>query len=257
MSCYYYVRHFTDASARVACEKCGRTFKNKSNLKIHMLTHSGVKPFWCKLDGCRSGFTTKQCLQFHYRKAHGLADEEMPKIEREIPYTLSAYSGGMCKEDDEDGRVGGGAVGGGGGGRRVRRGSKLLLTRKGPPPLPSSSSSSLPSAPAPKETKAAATAPSPPRTDVANSASSSSKRDVYRFDEDEEQQLQQQQQQQQPRQQQQQDRLQDPNSPDLITRFVIFFFFLGERSSCHTLSTTIQLYRRAHSELLKNAKKFS
>ncbi len=34
------------ASARVACEKCGRTFKNKSNLKIHMLTHSGVKPFW-------------------------------------------------------------------------------------------------------------------------------------------------------------------------------------------------------------------
>lgn len=34
-----------DASARVACEKCGRTFKNKSNLKIHMLTHSGVKPF--------------------------------------------------------------------------------------------------------------------------------------------------------------------------------------------------------------------
>ena len=35
-----------DASiARVACEKCGRTFKNKSNLKIHMLTHSGLKPF--------------------------------------------------------------------------------------------------------------------------------------------------------------------------------------------------------------------
>jgi hypothetical protein len=34
-------------------------------------------------------------LQFHYRKSHGLADEEMPKIEREIPYTLSAYSGGI------------------------------------------------------------------------------------------------------------------------------------------------------------------
>ena len=30
---------------RVRCSKCGRSFKNKSNLKIHMLTHSGVKPF--------------------------------------------------------------------------------------------------------------------------------------------------------------------------------------------------------------------
>ena len=30
---------------RVVCPKCGKNFKNKSNLKIHMLTHSGVKPF--------------------------------------------------------------------------------------------------------------------------------------------------------------------------------------------------------------------
>ena len=54
----------------------------------------------CKIDGCKTGFTTKQCLQFHYRKTHGLADDSMPKIEREIPYTLSAYSGGMAKDED-------------------------------------------------------------------------------------------------------------------------------------------------------------
>ncbi|TRY69509.1 hypothetical protein TCAL_09400 [Tigriopus californicus] len=82
-----------DASARVACEKCGRTFKNKSNLKIHMLTHSGVKPFGCKIEGCKNGFTTKQCLQFHYKRSHGLNEEDMPKIEREVPYTMTAYSG--------------------------------------------------------------------------------------------------------------------------------------------------------------------
>jgi len=87
-----------DASARVGCDKCGRTFKNKSNLKIHMLTHSGVKPFACKVGGCKAGFTTKQCLQFHYRKSHALDDDRMPKIEREIPYTLSAYSGGRLTD---------------------------------------------------------------------------------------------------------------------------------------------------------------
>ena len=64
----------------------------------------------CKIDGCKTGFTTKQCLQFHYRKTHGLADDSMPKIEREIPYTLSAYSGGMAKDEDyeeDDDRVAG------------------------------------------------------------------------------------------------------------------------------------------------------
>ena len=53
--------------------------------------------FRCKIEGCNSGFTTKQCLQFHYRKSHGLTDEEMPKIQREIPYTLSAYSGELME----------------------------------------------------------------------------------------------------------------------------------------------------------------
>lgn len=27
------------------CSNCGKNFQNKSNLKIHMLTHSGIKPF--------------------------------------------------------------------------------------------------------------------------------------------------------------------------------------------------------------------
>lgn len=51
------------------------------------------------METCQSRFTTKQCLQFHYRKAHGLSEDQMPKIEREIPYTLTAYSGGIVKED--------------------------------------------------------------------------------------------------------------------------------------------------------------
>ena len=37
--------HQRSLSIGVSCEQCGKTFQNKSNLKIHMLTHSGIKPF--------------------------------------------------------------------------------------------------------------------------------------------------------------------------------------------------------------------
>ena len=61
--------------------------------------NSHIETFSCKMEECKARFTTKQCLQFHYRKSHNLTDESMPSIEREIPYTLSAYSGGFAVED--------------------------------------------------------------------------------------------------------------------------------------------------------------
>ncbi|XP_058791134.1 uncharacterized protein LOC131664226 [Phymastichus coffea] len=96
--------HHKDVVGAAACDRCGKTFQNKSNLKIHMLTHSGVKPFKCKENECKAAFTTKQCLQFHYKKVHGLSDEKMPKIERSIAYTFDAYSGGLV-EDLGRGRI--------------------------------------------------------------------------------------------------------------------------------------------------------
>ncbi|GAB0087182.1 uncharacterized protein DMENIID0001_014620 [Sergentomyia squamirostris] len=82
-------------SAVVSCPRCQKLFQNRSNLKIHMLTHSGVRPFKCSENECNAAFTTKQCLQFHYKKVHGYTQEQMPKIERSIAYTFDAYSGGM------------------------------------------------------------------------------------------------------------------------------------------------------------------
>lgn len=85
--------HSKQVDDSCSCVRCGKHFQNKSNLKIHMLTHSGIKPFRCAEEECSAAFTTKQCLQFHYKRTHNYTKDNMPKIRRSVDYTFTAYSG--------------------------------------------------------------------------------------------------------------------------------------------------------------------
>ena len=77
---------------RHTCDQCGKLLHDAYNLKVHMLTHSGVKPFLCSQPDCTASYTTKQCLQSHYRKAHGFSTTDMPAIKRQVPFTFEAHS---------------------------------------------------------------------------------------------------------------------------------------------------------------------
>ena len=77
-----HVREVHQKQQEYACNQCNKQFTQQSNLKQHMLIHLGAKPFLCRHDGCKAAFTTKQCLQVHYRKVHHYTDENMPPIQR-------------------------------------------------------------------------------------------------------------------------------------------------------------------------------
>ncbi|XP_045914730.1 oocyte zinc finger protein XlCOF7.1-like isoform X1 [Micropterus dolomieu] len=52
-----------------SCSVCGKTFKHRGNVNIHMRTHTGVKPFSCSVCGKR--FTQKASLNYHVRTHTG------------------------------------------------------------------------------------------------------------------------------------------------------------------------------------------
>ena len=51
---------------------CSRVFQKRSQLKLHIFSHNGIKPFKCDKEGCNWSFPTIVRLQRHQKAHEGL-----------------------------------------------------------------------------------------------------------------------------------------------------------------------------------------
>jgi len=55
------------ASALRMCSECGRQFRSASTLVAHMRTHTGERPYVCRVDGCTKRFSQHSTRTYHER----------------------------------------------------------------------------------------------------------------------------------------------------------------------------------------------
>lgn len=57
------------------CEQCDRAFFSRESLRMHSVTHTGLKPFICPKKDCLVAFSWYRKLKKHVAKEH--ADENI------------------------------------------------------------------------------------------------------------------------------------------------------------------------------------
>ncbi|CRK97364.1 CLUMA_CG010755, isoform A [Clunio marinus] len=64
---YHDPARIEELKQRFPCEICGRRFPRKYALDRHMLTHTGIRPWVCTIEGCDRSFTQSNDLTKHIR----------------------------------------------------------------------------------------------------------------------------------------------------------------------------------------------
>jgi len=59
------------------CPQCGKGFVQRGDVKAHLKTHSGTKPFVCKVDGCYKDIKSRGNLKVHMNKFHSKTIEAL------------------------------------------------------------------------------------------------------------------------------------------------------------------------------------
>lgn len=62
----------------VLCPVCGRAFACMTTQRVHMVTHSDVRPYICDVCGC--SYTQRSSLMLHWRKKHPDASQPPPPV---------------------------------------------------------------------------------------------------------------------------------------------------------------------------------
>jgi len=72
-----------DAFISFICQKCGKTFSQKGNLKRHEKSHEGIKEFRCEV--CKKNFSQRQSLIIHEKSKVHNKKKKLAELKKQQP----------------------------------------------------------------------------------------------------------------------------------------------------------------------------